>query len=450
MRPNNADGALSTFPSSEDSFTILQSFDTTVNLEDQNPEALIQATHFNTYYDSIFNIETYLSNSQLGSITNSSGSPVTFASKSHTISITGTTYTSSFTLPSVIASLSGSSIGMFVSCYYNPPGGRVTGTWANTNWNFDPYLYMLQSQPLVQAYVTPSSASGSYDLKVVKQYLHPSPITPIRVTDLLLRPGMGSSTSTWESYGSFYPYWDTETFVFGFGGGGGFGSPLSVASYKFNGTWRKALRMRCRVESSYQAGVALANINECTNQALIFRRPTDIVGAVFSSTQPKFIGGPCLRYTGTLNNATFYGLAIGDNNDTTGSLWSNARIVKVVGNDLTNGSSAIVFPTWSGGGTVTELASGITMTSYEWWKFSITGSSIVLARSTASGGSWTTVASVGDATITGASLPGFFVKALNIGGNTEIRMDLQGPLIAESTDSYSETATVKILFMDTA
>lgn len=503
-------GLTSVFPGSLDQFVIKTAFSSGGT---QLPTAMIKDSHWNHYFDACFNIERYLYGRLGGPIygvtsTSSSlmGTDVIFSTETYSVTISGSSAVISATVPAIFGSSPFADNGFAIkhSTYFVAAasgGAMVQGVWANNNYSAPEPFNKAIIQPQFFTSFAPTTGRN-YQITVYRKDYRPYSYYQ-SLTDLFYTAGDGdhwnydfnfnaNDNGQWDivSYQTGHTIATNRTAapILQINYTGNTTSaeflytnitPWIDKSYTYGGNWG-LMQLQSGVSNTGGGGYLVANLDPSPDGEVIFQSIytyhsyTGKLCLCHTQTTPtttaQYVGrfGPCVRFQGSLTNASFYGIAFGDyygagnpNTDDTAHNW--IRIIKAVNvplwhsklddNSLSNDHTSTSWSSSTLGGTLTELAT-YDMTSYvaagaSYFKLSVQGNTISVSISH-DGSAWTSIYSAvdGSSPITGAGQHGFFVRGQNsntgmsrgmlIGPNVQIRN------IVASVDNYP--VQVKVLY----
>lgn len=412
------DGSTSTFPASADSFLV------------KRPGDEERAAEWNQMFDACYNLEDYLSGVLGGNLQSTysqefagevvSGSNLLLAYKTVTIQVSGNTASASalVTVPSIFGGnpFNDLRFSMIPTVYIQPGAGSFESTWGDKSWGNAGPLSQMFYWPQVYTSITPSGTQFIANFHI--KNFSAGGLTSGTFFDSFTRTGGTQQNSVG-------PSWKEEEI----------GNPFLIKQ-KTSSQYSSSTKY-CLLVSSERAGLGgdpgggwLYPVIVPTSSAQsieweMFDWDFGASGAGQNSNQYKNLIGVMVRATGAVTGASFYGVEIGHN------LGQNiARIIKAVNVNLkehfpttyTEGMRPPPGPsnpnTLAGtSGTVTELASGITLGrldtlghSYA-YRFTASGDILTLEQSV-SGTAWTFVASGQDSAL-GTGRCGFWAKSLN-------------------------------------
>lgn len=454
-------GELSTFPGSLDQFKIKKPINTSLPLGSQDPDALEHADHLNHMFDAVYNIEQnqYGQAGQQVQTYYPDGTGVGFgdnlkmAYHSYSATMSGNLLTISGTVPAYFGSNPFNNFGfsMAHTTYFQPSDtSNIEGLWANKDWgNAGPWNSMIKFAQLFTM-VTPGSGNSGRDFTIYikNQPMHSTGFAfDSHWTDNLNRVPNSTLNPITD------PFWkgtvQRNGLAFNYTPGNTYGQ--LVCSSEDGG-------YDC---SAYVVPIGCIDTNDSSvqfNKASLFTYSTV---AQMASGEYWNRSGPMVRCTGDVASANFYCLAIGDvlNNRHGGGFDPyHARLLKVTGENLTqrfpNGSGQHG-ALWGGGGTVTDLLSGTTISvSGGPYRLKVVGNQVSVENFTASG--WILVPEMAVPVTDATPLPGianglhpkagWFVKAMD--HLQDRHMYIDGPIIVTALDSSSAnyTVTVQCLF----
>lgn len=367
-------GSSSSFPTSRDQFVIKKSYNSSIALGQQEINSLEQASHFNHMFDAVFNIENHILSGSGGAggtvvtrwasgVTNSNtdvyGSNVKLGYTALTASMTGNTITVTGMVPSSFGAdpfrLNG--FAMAHNLYLtNPTGANTEGVWANKEWTgvqpFNTMMTWLQMFTLVRPIT-----GRQFEVTVKNIPLHSTSqnIDPTFTDNMKLLTG-AEFQHIWER-----PGWS----------GGGYRSLTAQATIGGICTWAGLSEERNDARYGWAYPTKLASMTDSyVEWGEILEHYTTFTietGECFTRV------GPMVRAQGSITNASFYCIAIGDvpagSVTPAGDPGLHGRLLKVSGANLSNEGPA----TTSGGGvtwpsgTVNYISGGGTSSSGYLW-----------------------------------------------------------------------------------
>jgi hypothetical protein len=220
----------------------------------------------------------------------------------------------------------------------------------------------------------------------------------------------------------------------------------------------KILELKCEYKDDPSYGYAYSTklANNLTNCYIEFGpiKETIFDSRYIDSLEVYSRFGPMVRFNGTLSNASFYALAIGDVNsnnyssdDETGS--RSARLVRVQSTDLSYNwsgrSYAYAGSAWSPSATVSALwASDITLQKGNKYRLKAVSTLISVEQSAPPYSSWSVIASAVDSTIASGAI-GIFSQNVNDSNTRGIR--IYGPLVVSDLTTPALTIEAQFMFL---
>jgi hypothetical protein len=396
-------GSLSSFPTSVDQFVIKKPIDNQKALSQQTTDSLERANHVNHMFDAMYKIESHVLGGSGGigasvvtryatGVTNSStdvyGSNLKMGYSTLSITMTGNTVTVTGVVPSSFGTnpFYAKGFAMSHNFYLNSP--EVSGgLYANKGWGeAGPFNEMIKFHQFF-TFVRPLTGSAGRQFEVmVKNF-------PFHSTSEQLS---STFTDTLLNYAFDYqPLWQRS-------GWSGTGSNQAIAAKKTVIAGITTFFMACETPITESYGWVWPSKLDKMSDSYVEWGPITATNSYSATTGDRFTRlGPMARANGTVNNATFYCVAIGDvpNNTAglTGDLRKFGRILKVTGANL-----AVAATGWATS-TATHFTNGATSSSGFYWfgdvqaRYrlkceSVTGSAkITIETANAPYSSWTTL-----------------------------------------------------------
>jgi hypothetical protein len=417
------DGSSSTFSATGnilDSFPILRPYDPSAGLQNQNTNALEQASQINHYFDAVINIEKQtigslgvpiVSQIDTKSLTNN----CILSYQSLTIPVSGNSVTSTVTIPAAFGANPFANKGFSLSptVYFNTP--NLKGIYANQAWSntgqFNSTLFL----PQIYTMVAPISGN-TYSLTVKNIPYYTSSYS------------LNYTFSETFAYGE-YPNLSHNQSVplnarYSANLGGKLGPGINgivVEPYLQSPIATPALQLSsCFLGKGQWGLITPQNMPTMGDWEVIFYLNFLPRWGINNPSYCYNRAGIILRQTGSLTNCSGYCLSIGESNTSL-----QARVLKVQNHNLQQDSRAYEFSDaypntgWRGTGNVTDLLGSGTFATFQnqagyWYRFRIAGSVISLDYSTDKS-SWSSVFSPitdGSPLPTSGAKAGFFTKAL--------------------------------------
>lgn len=361
----NRDGSSSSFPGSLDQFVSKKKYNPDLPLSQQEFNSLEQASHFNHMFDALFKIESHLlagsggagglivsrwSNGVSGSASDVYGSNLKVAYSTLSIVLTGNTITATGLVPSSFGVNPFDHRGFSVAhnLYITNPAGSANtqGIWANESWGDQgPYNEAIK---WFQFFTLIRPVTGRLYEATIKNIPFHSTSESITSSFTDLLTCTSAAQAVWDRIGwtgtgglagiSAHQTINGNTYLIMSSEGGGH---LTSPPGNSNGN-----------DSAY-GWVWPTKFPNLTDSYVEWGEIVDRYSTPETGDECYSRLGPMIRASGTLSNASFYGIAIGDvpisANGLTGDGGRYGRIIKVVGANLGSVEGA---GGESGGGTL--------------------------------------------------------------------------------------------------
>lgn len=356
-------GSTSSFPSSLDQFEIKTSFNSELPLSQQATTSLEQAAHFNHMFDAVVNLENHVlagsggigasvvtrwSSGITGSEEDIYGSNLKLGYSTISLTLTGDTYTATAMVPTSFGNDPFSLKGFAIGHSFSLDGTSSTqGLWANNSWGTEgPFNEMIKFYQFFTMIKPVTGRVFEYTIRNFPFHTSSETISSIFTDAMKLVTGL-----SWENL-------HVRTGWTGTGVDGLYVAPTVngntywVAACEIsNGDrwgWAYSTKLGVMTDSYVEWGEIVeyfVNTNFVEGQEVAYRL------------------GPMVRATGTVTNANFYCLAIGDvpisftgNQD----IGKYAQILKVTGANLSynggDGQGRQVIGVWPAGTAVPPSA----------------------------------------------------------------------------------------------
>lgn len=359
-------GSLSSFPTSADQFVIKKPIDNQKVLSQQTTDALERASHVNHMFDAMYKIEAHVlggsggigasvvtrwATGATGSSSDVYGSNLKMAYSTLSISMTGNTVVVTGIVPSGFGSSPFYAKGFAMShnFYLNSP--EVSGgLYANKGWGeAGPFNEMIKFHQFF-TFVRPLTGSAGRQFEVmVKNF-------PFHSTSEQLS---STFTDTLLNYAFDYqPLWQRS-------GWSGTGTNEAISAKRTVDGYMR-LFLSCETPQSLSYGWVWPSKLDKMSDSYVEWGPISNTNSYSATTGDRFTRvGPMARANGTVNNATFYCVAIGDIPNNTGGLTGDlrkyGRILKVTGANLAAAATG-----WATS-TATHFTNGATSSSGFFW-----------------------------------------------------------------------------------
>ena len=377
-------GSLSSFPTSVDQFAIKKPIDPQKSLNQQNIEALEKASHMNHMFDAMYKIESHIlggsggigasvvtrwATGATGSSSDVYGSNLKMAYSTLSISMTGNTAVVTGLVPTAFGSNPFYAKGFAMSHNFYLNNTAVSGgMYANNkNWGQNGAFNEMMKFHQFFTFVRPLTGSSGRQFEVmVKNFPFHSTSEQISsvFTDTLLNFNL-----------DYQPLWQRSGWA-GTGANGAISASKTINNFEY-------LIISCfgnghQFSPPIQTG-GQANYGWVWPTTLGKMSDSYVEWGAIDSTIMNLVGyvgerysrlGPMTRANGTLTNASFYCVAIGDVPSNAGGLTGNlaryATILKVTGANLTVSEVTLTSSAWSAG-TVAPITNGATSSSGYFW-----------------------------------------------------------------------------------